>query len=142
MYTYGIRSFRGFAIKTRNFVSMSKIHIGKKIREALDKSHLTIVEFAKKINLTRNGVYKIFDKEAIAADQLQKISKVLNHDFFSYYQNQLNFVNENKPKYGFADKEDVEALTRLVNSLAKEIEKMREEIAQIGSAKAKKAKSN
>jgi transcriptional regulator with XRE-family HTH domain len=119
---------------------MSKIHIGKKIKEALKKSPLTMVEFAQKINLTRDGAYKIFEKETIAADQLQKISKVLNHDFFSYYQNQLNIVSDNNQKYGFATKDDFEALTRLVNSLAKDIEKVQQDIAQIADAQTKKKK--
>ncbi len=118
---------------------MSKVHIGKKIREALDKSSLTVVEFAQKINLTRDGVYKIFDKESIATDQLQKISDVLNHDFFTYYQTQLNFADDN-PKYGFAAKEDVEALTRLVVSLAKDVEKIQRDLSKIANPKVGKKK--
>ncbi len=119
---------------------MAKVHIGKRIREVLDKSHFTIVDFAKKINLTRNGAYKIFEKETIATDQLEKISKVLNHDFFSYYQNQLNVVQENNPKYGFASKEDVEQLSRMVSLLTKEMEKMRKEFSQLTVTKEKKKK--
>jgi hypothetical protein len=107
---------------------MAKIHIGKKIRQVLDNSPFKIVAFAKKINLTRDGVYKIFEKETIATHQLQKISEVLNHDFFSYYQTELNLVSDNTANYGFAAKEDVENLAKLVKSLAKDIEKMREEM--------------
>ena len=108
---------------------MSKIHIGKRILEVLNKSHYTKVEFAKKINLTRDGVYKIFEKETIAADQLQKISKVLAHNFFSYYQNELDFVNEKTPTYGYASKEEVDNLGKLVIALAKrKYEKLRQEL--------------
>jgi hypothetical protein len=106
---------------------MAKIHIGKKIKEVLNKSGMPKTEFAKKISLTRDGAYKIFEKETIATDQLEKISKVLNHDFFIYYQTKLSVANENESKYGFATKEDVEVLTKLVLALTKEIEKMREE---------------
>lgn len=95
----------------------------------LDRSHLTKVEFAQKINLTRDGVYKIFDKESIDADQLQKISVVLSHDFFSYYQGELRYANERNSAYGAASKEnvdnlnrDVQNLTRIVNSLVNKIE--------------------
>lgn len=119
---------------------MSKIHIGKKIREVLNKSHFTIVEFSKKINLTRDGVYKIFEKETIATDQLQKISKVLNHDFFIYYQNQLNILSDHSPKYGYAVKEDLEDLAKIVNALTKEIEKIREELEASNKTKKKKNK--
>lgn len=110
------------------FCCMAKIHIGKKIKEILDgRKDIKVKDFAKKINLTRDGAYKIFEKETIATDQLEKISKVLNHDFFGYYQSQLHIAAENTSKYGFASKEDVEELSKLVHALTKEIEKMREE---------------
>ena len=113
--------------KKDEFCSMAKIHIGKKIREVVDKSPIKIVDFAKKINMTRDGAYKIFEKETIATDQLEKISKVLNHDFFSYYQAHLSLATDNNPNYGYASKEDFDELSKLVRILAKEIEKMREE---------------
>jgi len=115
---------------------MSKIHIGKKIKEVLDNSPMKATELAKRINLTRVGVYKIFEKDSISTEQLKKFSEVLNHDFFAYYQKELNVaVHENVPKYGFAAKEDVEVLTHLVNSLAKEIEKMRQDLSKITNVK-------
>lgn len=120
---------------------MAKVHIGKKIREVLDKSHYTIVDFAKKINLTRDGAYKIFEKESIASDQLEKISKVLNHDFFRYYQGNLNIVQEKNTSYGYASKEDLEELTKLVGMIAKDIDKMRKELAQLSEPKKKKSGS-
>jgi predicted transcriptional regulator len=61
------------------------VHIGKKIKEILHKTPISVVDFAKSINLTRNGAYKVFEKETIDTGQLQTISKVLNHDFFVYY---------------------------------------------------------
>lgn len=107
-------------------LDMSKIHIGKKIREVLDKSPMSMVDFAKKINLSRDGAYKMMDKETIATDQLQKISSVLNHDFFAYYQTKLSVANEKNASYGFATKEDVEVLTKLVHALIKEVEQLRD----------------
>lgn len=106
---------------------MSKLHIGKKIKEVLDKSPMSAVDFAKKINLSRNGAYKMMEKETIATDQLQKISSVLNHDFFAYYQNKLSVASDKNATYGFATKEDVEVLTKLVHSLIKEVEKLRDD---------------
>ncbi len=104
---------------------MSKIHIGKRIKEVVSKSHFTIVEFAKKISLTRDGVYKIFDKESIAADQLQKISQVLDHDFFGYYQNEFVQVNDKKSSYGFATKDELENLEK---KILNEFEKLRHDL--------------
>ena len=44
-------------------------------------------EFAKRINTSSRNVYSIFSKPQIKTDQLQKISEVLNFDFFSIYAN-------------------------------------------------------
>lgn len=117
---------------------MAKIHIGKKIKEVVEKLRMPKTEFAKKINLTRDGAYKIFEKETIATDQLEKISKVLNHDFFEYYKPNISLVKENQNNYGFASKEDVEELKKLIVSLAKEMDKMRKEIRPSKEKKNKK----
>lgn len=109
---------------------MSKLHIGKKIREIVDKSNLTITEFAKSINLTRDGAYKIFGKENIDTVQLAQISKVLDHDFFTYYS---VTVKDTKNQYGFATKDEVENLSKLVHTLVKEFEKLREELPKAPS---------
>ncbi|MBC7862831.1 MAG: helix-turn-helix transcriptional regulator [Bacteroidia bacterium] len=64
------------------------MHIGKKIREVLEQSHLSVVEFAEKINKSRTVVYNIFERESIDSRLLYTISEVLNFDFFAFY-----FVN-------------------------------------------------
>jgi hypothetical protein len=107
---------------------MSKIHIGKKIREVLDKSHFSVVDFAKSINITRDGAYKIFEKERINTALLQKISDVLEHDFFDYYSIPTQTVKESKDNYGYATKNELQQLTNTVQSLVKEIEKLRHEL--------------
>jgi len=116
---------------------MAKIHIGKKIREIVDKSNFSIVDFAKSINLSRDGAYKIFAKEYIDTDQLKKISRVLKHDFFSYYSAELSETKEPKDKYGFATKEDIEILRRIVESLARKIDERLLEKAGSGGYKSK-----
>ena len=63
-------------------MAKANIHIGKKIKEILDKTPISVVDFAKSINLNRNGAYKVFEKETIDTRQLQTIRKVLNHVFF------------------------------------------------------------
>ena len=112
-----------------NFAIMLKaIHIGKKIKEILDKTPLSVVDFAKSINLTRNGAYKVFEKETIDTGQLQKIGKVLNHDFFNYYSvNPLTQTKETKTDYGYATKEELLEIAQAVQLLTKEIAKLREE---------------
>lgn len=135
MYTYRIHSVNQRTFKKPEFCVMSKIHIGKKIKDVLDNSPMKAVELAKKISLTRVGLYKIFEKESIATDQLQKISTALKHDFFVYYQSELNLVSDTEPRYGFAAKEDVEELTRIVSELAKNMAKLQQDISKISKSK-------
>ena len=124
---------------------MAKVHIGKKIREVVDRSPITIVGFAKSVNLTRDGVYKILKKETISIEQLLKISKVLNHDFLSYYhQNNPGLVKESKSDYGNVTRaemrEEIDSITRAVLQLAKAVEKIQEQLPGKKSVKKKSTK--
>lgn len=100
----------------------------------VSKSAMKTVDFAKHINMTRDGVYKIYEKDAIATDLLQKISKVLNHDFFAYYQSNLNLEEEENP-YGYAEREEFEKLSGTVNELIKAVNSLQQEIARQSAPK-------
>lgn len=122
-------------------MSKAKIHIGKKIKEVLDKSPISVVDFAKSISLTRNGAYKVFEKETIDTGQLQTISKVLNHDFFSYYeQYQSSAVKEAKHDYGYATKDEVADLAHAILKLTKAVERIEEQLPKKKVAKKKYGK--
>lgn len=75
------------------------IHIGKKIREELYSQGLSVTDFAKKINRSRNVAYDIFERESIDTALLNKIAKVLNVDFFSLYSAQKEFSLESIKHY-------------------------------------------
>ncbi len=62
-----------------------EIHIGKLIRQVLDKQGRTITWLAKEIGCSRENLYKIFKREWIHTDMLQKISLALGYDFFKVY---------------------------------------------------------
>lgn len=108
-------------------MAKASIHIGKKIKEVLDKTPISVVDFAKSINLTRNGAYKVFEKETIDTGQLQVISKVLSHDFFQYYE-QLIIAKETKPEYGYATKDEVADLAHAILKLTKAVERIEEQL--------------
>ena len=101
---------------------MPKIHIGKKIKDVWRKSRLKGTEFASLINRDRQVIYDIFKRESIDTELLQQISKVLNHDFFLYYSADPLVLKDPANKFGFATKDDFEALKRMIESLAKKIE--------------------
>ena len=114
-----------------DFIKTGKLHIGKKIKEVWKSSRLKGTEFAALINKDRQVIYDIFERETIDTGLLQNISKVLQHDFFSYYseQNQIGMVKETKPEYGFATKDELAQVTRdLENFIKAEFAKLREEL--------------
>jgi len=61
------------------------IHIGKEIEKELREQERTVSWFAKKLCCDRSNIYKIFKKESIDTSLLQKISEILNRNFFSLY---------------------------------------------------------
>ena len=124
---------------------MAKVHIGKRIKEVVDKSPITVTDFAASINRSRAIAYKIFKRETIDLGLLQKIGSVLNHDFFSYYSNELPMVKEEKSGYGKkAELEEFKTLKKQFTELEKKYEllekvnRLMEE--KINSFKKKKSK--
>jgi hypothetical protein len=103
---------------------MAVIHIGKRIKEILGESRFSVIEFAAKINRTRDVVYKIFAKESIDTALLQKISQVLEHDFFSYYSQALPVVKE-PGKTGYVKKTD------LISSMGEELKDFKKKLTAL-----------
>ena len=104
---------------------MAKIHIGKKIKDVWKASRLKGTEFASSINKDRQVIYDIFKRETIDTGLLQKIGKVLDHDFFSYYSAlSPQAAHEEKGAYGVkADTQRLEEELRLCRKQLAEVEK-------------------
>lgn len=56
-------------------------HAGERVKEVFDASGLSVSEFAQRLNCHRQNVYDIFKRYDIELSLLQRISKVLEHDF-------------------------------------------------------------
>ncbi len=69
---------------------MAIIRIGELIRERLHQQGNTVVWFAQQLSCSRNNVYKIFHSNSIATQELLRISKILDFDFFSIFTEELN----------------------------------------------------
>ncbi len=105
------------------------VHIGKKIQEKLKEARYKKTEFADMINISRTVVYDIFKRKTIDTGLLKKISEVLNHDFFNYYeQNPSSTAKETKPEYGYATKSEVADLAHAILKLTKAVERMEEQL--------------
>lgn len=66
------------------------IHIGKHIENVLHQQGRSITWFANQLCCTRGNIYKIFEKNSIDIYLLWRISKTLDHDFFSDLSSKLN----------------------------------------------------
>lgn len=77
------------------------VHIGKIIEQKLREKRYPITDFAKKINTDRSNVYNIFRRNTIDTGLLQKISEILEHDFFQY------FISEQTKKDFLTDEANV-----------------------------------
>lgn len=77
------------------------VHIGNKIKSVLKEKGLSISEFARRINTSRENIYGIFKRHTLDTGQLLRINEVLGHDFFQYYGSKeiISVVNEDAAVY-------------------------------------------
>lgn len=105
-----------------NFVFM--VHIGQKIKKALEESKYSVTDFATKINKSRTVVYNIFERDTIDTGLLHKISKVLDHDFFSYYNENIGWVAKDE-QANYIKKNDLLAI------LNEELQACKKQLAEL-----------
>lgn len=60
-----------------------KIHAGETVKTYFEETGMSVSEFARRLNCHRQNVYDIFKRKTIDVTLLQRISKVLGHDFVS-----------------------------------------------------------
>lgn len=63
--------------------------IGILIREELERQERSISWFARKLACDRSNVYRIFQRDSIDTGMLFRISRLLDHDFFTDLSEQL-----------------------------------------------------
>ncbi|MBQ8100602.1 MAG: XRE family transcriptional regulator [Paludibacteraceae bacterium] len=68
---------------------MEEIHIGHIIQTELRRQGRSVTWFARQIPCDRTNVYDIFRRDNIDIRLLLRISRILNHDFFSYLSRAL-----------------------------------------------------
>lgn len=97
--------------------------IGVLIKLKVAEKGLTVSEFARRINTNRNNVYDIFKRDSIDTLLLQKISEVLEYNFF------LNFIKENsvsEPSANYIKTEAAPENLEKIKTLEKEIAYLKE----------------
>ena len=103
--------------------------MGSKIKLVLEKSGMSVSEFARRISTSRENVYGIFKRQTLDTGLLLRIRSVLSHDFFTYFNADLVVAKEN-PR-GFAPPSSKSTLIRQVKNLRSELETTRAELEMI-----------
>ena len=62
---------------------MKNYHIGKLIQFQTKLQRLSAIWLAKRIHCNRQNIYKIFAKDDISVNQLDRIADALDYDFFA-----------------------------------------------------------
>lgn len=81
------------------------LHIGKLIQKKLDESNLSRKIFAERIHKSRSHLYKVFSRDYINTDDLLVISRVLKHNFFQYFSDELKQYTYDENQVSLEDKE-------------------------------------
>jgi transcriptional regulator with XRE-family HTH domain len=107
-----------------------KNNIGERIRKIRERKGYSQANVAEDLAITPGAYAKIERGETDApTSRLLQIAKSLEVEVAEFFSDaRVPAIKENKINYGYASKEDVESLAKLVHSLAKEIEKLRQEL--------------
>ena len=73
------------------------MHIGRHIQKVLKDKGYTVVWFAKELSCHRTTIYKAFEKSSIDTQDLMRVSRVLNYDFFSDLSKEFSESMKNTP---------------------------------------------
>jgi len=77
---------------------MEEFNIGAQIKAVLESKGMSVTEFAKRINKSRENCYSIFLRKTIDTGLLQTISTVLSHDFFMQFSSSYQQMSEETQK--------------------------------------------
>jgi hypothetical protein len=77
---------------------MEEFNIGAQIKAVLESKGMSVTEFAKRINKSRENCYSIFVRKTIDTGLLQTISTVLAHDFFMQFSSSYQQMSDETQK--------------------------------------------
>lgn len=66
------------------------IHIGSIIKKRFDEQGVSVSWFARELCCDRTNIYSIFKRESIDTALLEKISIILDYDFFKHYSDDIS----------------------------------------------------
>ena len=126
-FLVGKESATNFVNKYESFIccnmEKSKILLGELIENEVRKQHIDITEFADMICCGRNNVYKIFKRSSIHVDQLARISRVLNRNFFMDLATEPSLIDIDSEE-AIQDMENRRAVAQFIEVVPKVLSKL------------------
>jgi transcriptional regulator with XRE-family HTH domain len=120
-----------------------KKNIGDRIRKIRVSKELTQENVADDIGITPGAYAKIERGETdVSASRLFQIAKTLKVNAADFFEDVIPAFKDDGSNYGYATKEEVESLSKAVNTLTKEIEKFSQELQEIKRPSGKKNKKS
>ncbi len=120
-------------------------NFGMEIRKVLKAKGMTVSEFARRINKSRENAYDIFTRKSLDTDLLNTISQTLDYDFVAKSRERktrTSSVNESRPPYGNNDTEHQIVLMREeILLLRKEMMELRKRLTELETAPSTRRKS-
>jgi transcriptional regulator with XRE-family HTH domain len=114
--------------------------IGERIRKLRSIRGVTQENVAEELGINTSSYSKIERGETDAnTSRLLQIAKVLEVNVTSFFEDRILSAHEDN-KYGYASKEEVENLNRVIATLAKQIEKLQEELGKKDKTRKKTTK--
>ena len=91
---------------------MAKQIIGQEIKRVVKKRGLTVEELATALNVSKPNVFDIYRRETIDTGLLERLCKVLNHNFFQSFSER--FQTDDHKEIVQLYKEQIDFLKHLV----------------------------
>jgi hypothetical protein len=103
-------------------LTIPDVAIGPKIQEVFERRNIRLSDFADDLGTVRQNVYRIFKKKDLDTGLLIKVSEVLNHNFFHYYDT-TNPADGGKLEQGNSDlaqqlelaRQEIDYLKKIIN---------------------------
>jgi transcriptional regulator with XRE-family HTH domain len=104
---------------------MANVAIGKQIQAVVKKRGMKVEELAKRLNVSKPNIYDIYRRNSIDTGLLERLCKVLDHNFFEQYAHKCRTQHE-RDSYEYVVRE---------NTLLKQMVRDKDELYQLVKAK-------
>jgi transcriptional regulator with XRE-family HTH domain len=103
---------------------MANVAIGKQIQAVVKKRGMKVEELAKRLNVSKPNIYDIYRRNSIDTGLLERLCKVLDHNFFEQYAHKYRTQHE-RDSYEYVVRE---------NTLLKQMVRDKDELYQLAKA--------